>query len=109
MLCNRALFRHGLYEVRVLALPLEALGFGGSPLCDFFFGSGTAAGAVADIVEVPKCGCLEITVCHIWIGKTGLFLIWLDGATIQFRFLRPSSFNTALQLVLRPHFLVHFV
>jgi hypothetical protein len=75
MLCNRALFRHGLYEVRVLALPLEALGFGGSPLCDFFFGSGTAAGAVADIVEVPKCGCLEITVCHIWIGKTGLFLI----------------------------------
>jgi hypothetical protein len=35
--------------------------------------------------------------------------IWLDRATIQFRFLRPSSFNTALQLVLRPHFLVHFV
>jgi hypothetical protein len=36
-------------------------------------------------------------------------LLWLDRATIQFRFLRPSSFNTALQLVLRPHFLVHFV
>jgi hypothetical protein len=35
--------------------------------------------------------------------------LWLDWATIQFRFLRPSSFNTALQLVLRPHFLVHFV
>jgi hypothetical protein len=35
--------------------------------------------------------------------------VWLDRARIQFRFLRPSSFNTALQLVLRPHFLVHFV
>jgi hypothetical protein len=35
--------------------------------------------------------------------------VWLDRATIQFRVLRPSSFNTALQLVLRPHFLVHFV
>jgi hypothetical protein len=35
--------------------------------------------------------------------------LWLDWATIQFRFLRPSSFNTALQLVLRPPFLVHFV
>jgi hypothetical protein len=30
-------------------------------------------------------------------------------ATIQFRFIGPSSFNTAIQLVLRPHFLVHFV
>jgi hypothetical protein len=30
-------------------------------------------------------------------------------ATIQFRFFGPSSFNTALQLVLRPHFLVHFL
>jgi hypothetical protein len=39
--------------------------------------------------------------CHI--------CIWLDWATIQFRFYQPSSFNTALQLVLRPHFLVHFV
>jgi hypothetical protein len=36
-------------------------------------------------------------------------VVWLDRATIQFRFFRPSSFNTALQLVLRPHFLVHFV
>jgi hypothetical protein len=35
--------------------------------------------------------------------------IWLDRATIRFRFYQPSSFNTALQLVLRPHFLVHFV
>jgi hypothetical protein len=35
--------------------------------------------------------------------------IWLDRATIRFRFFGPSSFNTALQLVLRPHFLVHFV
>ena len=35
--------------------------------------------------------------------------LWLDRATIQFRFFGPSSFNTALQLVLRPHFLVHFV
>jgi hypothetical protein len=35
--------------------------------------------------------------------------IRLDGATIQFMFLRPCSFNTALRLVLRPHFLVHFV
>jgi hypothetical protein len=35
--------------------------------------------------------------------------VWLDRATIQFRFIGPSSFNTALQLVLRPHFLVHFV
>jgi hypothetical protein len=35
--------------------------------------------------------------------------VWLDRATIQFRFFGPSSFNTALQLVLRPHFLVHFV
>jgi hypothetical protein len=35
--------------------------------------------------------------------------IWLDRATIQFRFFGPSSFNTALQLVLRPHFLVNFV
>jgi hypothetical protein len=35
--------------------------------------------------------------------------VWLDGATIRFRFFGPSSFNTALQLVLRPHFLVHFV
>jgi hypothetical protein len=35
--------------------------------------------------------------------------LWLDWATIQFRFFGPSSFNTALQLVLRPHFLVHFV
>jgi hypothetical protein len=36
-------------------------------------------------------------------------LLWLDRATIQFRFIGPSYFNTALQLVLRPHFLVHFV
>jgi hypothetical protein len=35
--------------------------------------------------------------------------LWLDWARIRFRFLRPSSFNTALQLVLRPHFLVRFV
>jgi hypothetical protein len=35
--------------------------------------------------------------------------LWLDRATIRFRFFGPSSFNTALQLVLRPHFLVHFV
>jgi hypothetical protein len=35
--------------------------------------------------------------------------VWLDWATIQFRVFGPSSFNTALQLVLRPHFLVHFV
>jgi hypothetical protein len=35
--------------------------------------------------------------------------LWLDWATIQFRFFRPGSFNTALQLVLRPHFLVQFV
>jgi hypothetical protein len=35
--------------------------------------------------------------------------IWLDRATIRFRFYQPSSFNTALRLVLRPHFLVHFV
>jgi hypothetical protein len=37
------------------------------------------------------------------------YKLWLDWATIQFRFIGPSSFNTALQLVLRPHFLVHFV
>jgi hypothetical protein len=36
-------------------------------------------------------------------------VVWLDWATIRFRYLRPSSFDTALQLVLRPHFLVHFV
>jgi hypothetical protein len=42
--------------------------------CDFFFGSGTAAGAVADIVKVPKCGSLDITVCHIWKGKRTCFL-----------------------------------
>jgi hypothetical protein len=35
--------------------------------------------------------------------------VWLDRATIQFRFFGPSSFNTALQLVLRPHFSVRFV
>jgi hypothetical protein len=35
--------------------------------------------------------------------------VWLDRASNRFRFLRPSSFNTALQLVLRPHFLVYFV
>jgi hypothetical protein len=35
--------------------------------------------------------------------------VWLDRATIQFRFFGPSSFNTALQLVMGPHFLVHFV
>jgi hypothetical protein len=35
--------------------------------------------------------------------------LWLDWARIQFRFFGPSSFNTALQLVMRPHFLVHFV
>jgi hypothetical protein len=35
--------------------------------------------------------------------------VWLDRATTQFRFFGPSSFNTALQLVLRPHFLVRFV
>jgi hypothetical protein len=35
--------------------------------------------------------------------------VWLDRATIRFRFFGPSSFNTALQLVLRPHFLVNFV
>jgi hypothetical protein len=33
----------------------------------------------------------------------------LDRATTWFRVFGPSSFNTALQLVLRPHFLVHFV
>jgi hypothetical protein len=38
-----------------------------------------------------------------------LVWVWLDRARIQFRFFGPSSFNTALQLVLRPHFLVHFV
>jgi hypothetical protein len=36
-------------------------------------------------------------------------VVWLDRATIRFRVFGPSSFNTALQLVLRPHFLVHFV
>jgi hypothetical protein len=67
--------------------------------------------------------CLEAVVAHylvvIYLFAT-VFLstvhpsvvrirpIWLDRATIRFRFLRPSSFNTALQLVLRPHFLVHF-
>jgi hypothetical protein len=35
--------------------------------------------------------------------------VWLDWARSRFRFYQPSSFNTALQLVLRPHFLVHFV
>jgi hypothetical protein len=43
-----------------------------------------------------------------WL-QTSWRTVWLDWARIQFRFLRPSSFNTALQLVLRPHFLVHFV
>jgi hypothetical protein len=38
-----------------------------------------------------------------------IFLVWLDWATIRFRVFGPSSFNTALQLVMRPHFLVHFV
>jgi hypothetical protein len=42
-------------------------------------------------------------------GLIGGYKVWLDWARTQFRFLRPSSFNTALQLVLRPHFLVHFV
>jgi hypothetical protein len=42
-------------------------------------------------------------------GNSGKPAIWLDRATIQFRFFGPGSFNTALQLVLRPHFLVHFV
>jgi hypothetical protein len=37
------------------------------------------------------------------------FELWLDWATTRFRVCRPSSFNTALQLVMRPHFLVHFV
>jgi hypothetical protein len=36
-------------------------------------------------------------------------LLWLDRARNRFRFYQPSSFNTALRLVLRPHFLVHFV
>jgi hypothetical protein len=39
----------------------------------------------------------------------GKKVLWLDWAAIQFRVFRPSSFNTALQLVLRPYFLVHFV
>jgi hypothetical protein len=42
-------------------------------------------------------------------GKTVVLVIWLDRATIRFRVYQPSSFNTALRLVLRPHFLVHFV
>jgi hypothetical protein len=36
-------------------------------------------------------------------------MLWLDRARIRFRVFGPSSFNTALQLVLRPHFFVHFV
>jgi hypothetical protein len=41
------------------------------------------------------------TVC----GSLCAFTLWLDRATTQFRFFGPSSFNTALQVVLRPHFL----
>jgi hypothetical protein len=48
-----------------------------------------------------------------WHTGTGtpaeVSVLWLDRATIQFRFFEPSSVNTALQLVLRPQFLVHFV
>jgi hypothetical protein len=43
------------------------------------------------------------------LGEYYSSYLWLDWATIQFRVFGPSSFNTALQLVLRPHFLVHFV
>jgi hypothetical protein len=41
--------------------------------------------------------------------RESMGMIELDWATIRFRVFGPSSFNTALQLVLRPHFLVHFV
>jgi hypothetical protein len=51
----------------------------------------------------------EIKGVLIGVAKTGSWAVWLDRATIRFRFFGPSSFNTALQLVLRPHFLVQFV
>jgi hypothetical protein len=43
------------------------------------------------------------------LERTARGHLWLDRAAIRFRVFGPSSFNTALQLVLRPHFLVHFV
>jgi hypothetical protein len=44
-----------------------------------------------------------------WVLVRAKFTYGLDRATIQFRVFGPNSFNTALQSVLRPHFLVHFV
>jgi hypothetical protein len=48
----------------------------------------------------------------IWtyrIPDTGGCGLWLDWPQTCFRVFGPSFFNTALQLVLRPHFLVRFV
>jgi hypothetical protein len=49
---------------------------------------------------------VRVAASSLLIGQIN---VWLDWATTRFRFYQPSSFNTALQLVLRPHFLVHFV
>jgi hypothetical protein len=54
----------------------------------------------------PPAGRLRYGLCR---HQGSWQALWLDWATIRFRFYQPSSFNTALRLVLRPHFLVHFV
>jgi hypothetical protein len=57
----------------------------------------------------PSARELNATAHKYMYTRGGGWPVWLDWATIRFRVFRPSSFNTALQLVLRPHFLVHFV
>ena len=65
---------------------------------------------VADLIEMNNNGYLnKLTWFNIEGSWVVCIYVWLDRATIRFRVFGPSSFNTALQLVLRPHFLVHFV
>jgi hypothetical protein len=64
---------------------------------------------VPAIAGVPGGVPATASAVRLVARSAGVRELWLDRATTQFRFLRPSSFNTALHLVLRPHFLMHFV
>jgi hypothetical protein len=95
-----------LFCFGVLFSPVGLMGFGCVLGCGVHKEkSGLKGAAWVDCITLPTSVSLVGGVEE----QGGGFLLWLDWATIQFRFFGPSSFNTALQLVLRPHSLVHFV
>jgi hypothetical protein len=67
-------------------------------------GRPSAAGGAPGVLEPGRADCRprapRLEMGYGWIGHKPGSGFWFFG---------PSSFNTALQLVLRPHFLVHFV